>query len=79
LFAVFLHVPPLQLQTMQHNSIYSHHFPSLLITVVSGAVDVGDESQGEVVFAVLNVVWNSHLRVGCERLSCSLGFVGVLL
>jgi hypothetical protein len=74
LFAVFLPVPPLQLQTMQHNSIYSHHFPSLLITVVSGAVDVG-----EVVFAVLNVVWNSHLRVGSERLSCSLGFVGVLL
>jgi hypothetical protein len=64
---------------MQHNSIYSHLFPSLLITVVSGAVDVADESQGEVVFSVLNVVWNSHLRVGCGRLSCSLGFVGVLL
>jgi len=61
---------------MQHNSIYSHLFPSLLITVVS---HVADESQGEVVFAVLNVVWNSHLRVGRGRFSCSLGFVGLLL
>ncbi len=54
-------------------------FPSLLITAVSGAVYVADKSQGEVVFAVWNVVWNLHLGVGCGRLSCSLGFAGVLL
>jgi hypothetical protein len=57
----------------------SQLFPSLLITAVSRAVDVADKTQGEVVFAVWNVVWNLHLGVGCERLSCSLGFVGVLL
>jgi hypothetical protein len=52
LFATFLHVPPLQLQTMQLNNIHSHLYPSLLITVVLSVVDVANKNQGDIIFAI---------------------------
>jgi hypothetical protein len=44
----------------------SQPFPSLLITAVSGAVDVADKSQGEVFFAVWNLLQNLHLGLDEE-------------
>jgi hypothetical protein len=45
---------------------------------VSNAIVVANKNQRDIIFALQNVVWNAHFKVGCGRLSWSSRLVSVL-